>query len=382
MKRALVIGSGITGLTSARLLTCRGWEVHLLASPSQASPTLLLNHVTCSLFQDIWRLEDSFWNCFHLLHQRQVCWGESNTMMSMSQPDTVIKGNQLAEFFLQRLLQESQELISVDRSSTYLEQLNDPDGLRQLAQYFPWIIDASGRAAAIAQQLGSGVPQSFGHRCAITQEVTLAKNCEDKTYWIETVANAWVFLAPLGDRRALLQVMVPSLLAESVRILPHILEQTLTIKHQISNLVGSSAVFSAFPQILASLNGQVGLSGSTWMAVGDAAFCVDPISGDGTGYAIRGAILATSIINSIACSLVDHNNGLHHYTLRLRQAFVAHLKACISYYSVGFSSLSWQAEIHLMQKAFANNKLSQSESQELKHGLQEWKLVEFSTPIG
>lgn len=377
MKRSLVIGSGIAGLTCARLLAGRGWEVHLLANTSQASPTLLLNNVTCSLLQDIWRLEDSFWDRFHLLHKRQVCWGESRTIMSVPQPNPVIKGNKVSEFFLEHLLQEFKELVSIDHSSADLDLLTDPDFLPQIARKFPWIIDASGRTTAMAQQLGSRVHKAFGHRCAIAQEVTLAKNCEDKTYWIETVANAWVFLAPLGGCRALIQVIVPNLLAEPCQILPHILEQTLTIKHQISDLVGSSAVFSAFPQILEPLSGQVGLSDSTWMAVGDAAFCVDPISGDGTGYAIRGAILATSVVDGIACSLVDYSNGLYHYTLRLRQAFVAHLKACVSYYSVGFSSLSWQVEIDLMQTAFARDEFSQSESQELRYGLQELKLVEL-----
>lgn len=137
--------------------------------------------------------------------------------MSIPQPNAVIQGNKLSEFFLKRLLQEFKELVSIDHSSVYLEQLTDPDALRQIARKFPWIIDASGRTTAIAQQLGSGVPQAFGHRCAIAQEVTLAKNYEDKTYWIETVAKAWVFLAPLGGCRALLQVIVPNLLADPPR---------------------------------------------------------------------------------------------------------------------------------------------------------------------
>jgi flavin-dependent dehydrogenase len=301
--------------------------------------------------------------------------------MSILPPDVVINGHQLAEFLLERLQRESKNVVFDNGSSAYLKLLNHPDGLQDLAQRFDFIIDASGRAATIAQQLGSGVPQAFGDRCAIAQEVSLVKSCEDKTYWIETVANAWVFLAPLSERRALLQVMVPKLLTESVQILPSILEQTLSIGHQISDLVGTSTIFSAFPQILGSLCGQVGLSGSTWMAVGDAAFCVDPISGDGTGYAIRGAILATSIMNSINCKLVDYNCGLHHYTLRLRKAFIAHLKACTDYYSIGFSSLSWQSEISLMKKAFVDDNLIQAESRELRHSLREWMLLDSIAPI-
>ena len=377
MKRALIIGNGITGLSCTRLLTRQGWDVHILTNASKISPSLLLNHVTRSLLQDIWQFENSFWESFHFLHKRQVCWGKSNTVMDIPQLDVVIKGNQLTESFLECLLQESPNLVSVNSSPDCLEQFKDPNKWQQISQKFPWIIDTSGRAAVVAQRLGSGPPQTFGHRCVIAQEVVLNKTCEKTSYWIETVTNAWVFLAPLGNQRALLQVMVPNFLTESRQLLPYILEQTLRIKYQISELVGSSITFSAFPQILPFLSGQVRLSGATWMAVGDAAFCVDPISGDGTGYAIRGAILATSIMNSMTCNLVENSNVLHHYSLRLYQAFLAHLKACISYYSASFSTLSWQAEIDLMQKAFTHRKISQWQSQELKFKLQGCELVEL-----
>lgn len=60
IKCALVIGSGTIGLACAPLLACRGWEVHLLVSASQTSLTLLLNHVTRSLIQDIWRFDNSY----------------------------------------------------------------------------------------------------------------------------------------------------------------------------------------------------------------------------------------------------------------------------------------------------------------------------------
>lgn len=152
-------------------------------------------------------------------------------------------------------------------------------------------------------------------------------------------------------------MIAPSLLAETDQILPYILEQALSIGSYTSNLVGSSSIISASPQVLGFLCGQVGLSGSTWMAVGGAAFCVDPISGDGTSYAIRGAIFATSKMNSIACRLVDCNCGLHHYTLRLRKTFIAHLKACTDYYPIGLSSMPWQSEINLMKKASVDDKL-------------------------
>jgi flavin-dependent dehydrogenase len=301
--------------------------------------------------------------------------------MNLPHPDAAIKGRQLVDFLLKCLCQDFPKLISVDCFSAYQGQWSNSDGLQQIPKKFSWIIDASGRAAAISQRLGSGPSQAFGHRCVIAQEVILLKDCEETNYWIETVTNAWILLAPLGGQRALLQVMVPYILATPAQLLPHVLKQSLKIKQQISDLVGLPTTFSAFPQILPSLSGPIGVSDATWIAVGDAAFCVDPISGDGTGYAIREAILATSIINRMSGNPAGNSDGLHHYSLRLRQAFLAHLQACMSYYSASFSTLSWDAEIGLMRKAFADHIFNQYQPQKWMQRLQGLELIDIGNPI-
>lgn len=348
MKRALVIGSGMIGLTCAKLLNIRGWEVHILAGSSSAAPTLVLNNITCSLFQDIWQLEDNFWHGFHLLHKRWVHWGDSQGIVSLEQPDAVIKGSGLVDFFRERLIQESRKLIFLENFSDYEEKLKNSDGLASLAQNFSWIIDASGRSALVAQKLGMSNYRTFGNRRIIAQEVELKTKGEDGTYWLETVPDAWVFLAPTGNGRGLLQVMIPNGSLKPSQLLCYTLEQTQTIKHRVSNLIPSPHVFLAFPQILQPLSGRVNLSDSTWITVGDAACCLDPVSGDGTGYGVRGAILATSILDGIACNRIDYRMGLRHYSMRLNQAFIAHVQTCINYYYSAFSSLPWLAEIQLM----------------------------------
>ncbi|HKX28085.1 MAG TPA: hypothetical protein VJ302_10355 [Blastocatellia bacterium] len=74
------------------------------------------------------------------------------------------------------------------------------------------------------------------------------------------------------------------------------------------------------------------------------------VRGDGTGYALRGAILAASVINGAASGL-PVSEGLRHYTLRLRKAFHSHLKECLGYYSEEFTSPGWQSEIERMARA-------------------------------
>ena len=65
------------------------------------------------------------------------------------------------------------------------------------------------------------------------------------------------------------------------------------------------------------------VAGDGWMAVGDAAGLVDPITGEGLYYAIRSADLAAQTILADACSPVDQPAA---YRARLRRDFMADLE--------------------------------------------------------
>lgn len=337
MQKVLVIGNGIAGLSCARLLVNHGWEIEIWGKHKLFSPTLILNQITCNLLQDIWQLDRSFWNSLHLLHERRVCWGNRGGILSMAEPSAVINGNLLINRLEKHLLNKHHHQIQFQELPVSI------DNLRDRQSEFTWIVDAGGRQSALAQKLGAGHRYTFGNRCMLAQEVMLNDSVEENIYWIETVPEGWLFLAPLGDNRAILQGMIPLISGQPASILANLLKQTRHIQDCISQLSESFAIFAAFPQILQPL------SGNKHLAVGDAAFSVDPISGDGTGYAIRGAILATSIINAIASGL-SSSDCLEHYTLRLEKAFDAHLQQCLEYYLKAFTSSLWQWEIEKMQK--------------------------------
>jgi len=82
-------------------------------------------------------------------------------------------------------------------------------------------------------------------------------------------------------------------------------------------------------------------TGTDWLAVGDAALAVDPLCGDGVGYAVRSALLAVAAIEG---EDAGQPGCLAHYRGRLRRAFVAHLNACHEYYSVDILGKEWDTE--------------------------------------
>lgn len=362
MPKILVIGNGIAGLSSACLLANRGWEIEIWGKPQIFAPTLILNQITCNLLQDIWQLNPSFWRSWHFLQERRVCWGKDGKIVSMAEPSAVINGKLLSDCLEKHLLAKYHARVRVQRLPISI------DNLDELQSKFAWIIDAGGRKSTLAQRLGSSHRYSFGTRCILAREVQLINSAAEDIYWLETVPEGWLFLAPIGNHRAILQVMVPLITGESSDLSTVLLEQTRHIQKYIAPISNSIGIFSAFPQILQPL------SGNKYLAVGDAAFSVDPISGDGTGYAIRGAILATSIINAIASGL-SSSECLEHYTLRLEKAFDAHLQQCLQYYLKGFTSLLWQREIEKMQKT--QTLFNQTKGRNFIYGLKDFQLVKL-----
>jgi flavin-dependent dehydrogenase len=360
MPKVLVIGNGIAGLSCAQLLANRGWEIEIWGKHQLFAPTLILNQITCNLLQDIWQLEGNFWDGLHFLHERRVCWGKDGEMLSMAEPSVVINGKSLSDRLWHHLLEKYHHQV-------YIRELPIKiDNLDRLQDDFAWVIDAGGRQSAIAQKLGSGHRYSFGDRCILSQEVQLTDAAPEDIYWIETVSEGWLLLAPVGNHKAILQVMIPVISGADSHLLIALLQQTRYIQNHIAKLSASIALFAASPQILQPL------AGNNYLVVGDAAFSVDPICGDGTGYAVRGAILATSVINAISSGL-NRNDFLKHYKLRLERAFDAHLQQCLDYYLNGFRSSRWQSEIEKMQTTPKG--WSSMKNRAFTHTLKDFQLV-------
>jgi flavin-dependent dehydrogenase len=359
MQRILIIGGGIAGLTCAHLLARHGWEVEIWDKLSNSSPTLIINDVTRYLLQDIWQLETDFWYDFHLLTSRRVAWGKDTEVLTVVEDSLVVKGNSLIEKLKLNLLNQKQ--IYINETPPNLDSICHED--------YAWIIDASGRNSTTALSFGKGRRSQFGQRCILSQIVTLTSANHDNACWMETISEGWIFFAPINNQKAMLQCMVPNVSQEPFQTLTNLLEKTHFIKTFIDKITTHPTIFAAYPQLLTPL------CGSGWIAVGDAALSFDPISGDGTGYALRTSILATSIINSISNSNLNIKEYFNHYNLRLNRTFFQHLEQCIKYYSSAFNSPEWKIEIELMKSSLQNHKYMQLIFDEFAYNLKDFQLI-------
>ena len=146
---------------------------------------------------------------------------------------------------------------------------------------------------------------------------------------MEAVADGWLFLVPSGSETAWLLAA-----GSPVELL---LSQSRHISPQIDSIVAAGGSFPAHPRITGAL------CGPGWMACGSAAMAFDPLCGDGTGHAVREAILACAIARAEA-TIASPDDLLWEYQLRLWSGFKRHLEHCHEFYSTGGSSDWWKTQ--------------------------------------
>jgi hypothetical protein len=83
------------------------------------------------------------------------------------------------------------------------------------------------------------------------------------------------------------------------------------------------------------------LSGRGWFACGTSAMAVDPICGDGVGYAVRGAVWLCALLTSGACV----EEVASDYGTRLALAFRSHLASCLELYTAAPFADAWDGEL-------------------------------------
>ena len=86
------------------------------------------------------------------------------------------------------------------------------------------------------------------------------------------------------------------------------------------------------------------------ITVGDAAVAFDPISGDGVGHALRGAVLAATMLQTIAGG-APVAPCLARYSEMLRRAMSHHLRICLGFYRDGAIESGWRSEVAAMEAA-------------------------------
>lgn len=90
------------------------------------------------------------------------------------------------------------------------------------------------------------------------------------------------------------------------------------------------------------------LYGKDWFACGSAAMTMDPVCGDGVGYASRSAIWLCDLLTDLG-----PNAAGPFYAARLALAFRAHLAACLALYSRARFAQHWEGELAATERGLA-----------------------------
>lgn len=156
------------------------------------------------------------------------------------------------------------------------------------------IVDATGRVARFAKKLGAQREQLDRLVCAARVFVNTEQSVGDT--FIEAEANGWWYVSPLPNGRRLVAIFADA--GQAVRAhlsSPAGWNTALTATTHVHKLVDGAAQTPVHMVSCASHELRPVL-GEGWIAVGDAALAVDPLSSGGVAFALRSAIAASDVL--------------------------------------------------------------------------------------
>lgn len=283
-----VQGAGVAALCCRRLLTRNGFRVSFESHVRPKVPAVLLSPATQQLLEDVFGRKDLLVGLKEI-RRRVVAWG-------------------------------SQESVSLPHSGLVV---SEEELIGRIGQFERPSIDAADWT------IHTGKPESalqFGSRFASAARVGLSAAADSSACLMESCRDGWLFLLPTSVDSAIL------LGAGST--LERLLGQSHLVQLSIGSLLEEVGRFQCNPRIADPL------CADHWLACGSAAVAFDPLCGDGTGHAIREAILACAIVASEAA--IDEL--LWEYRLRLWRGFQRHLELCLQFYSTGGDGEWWRAQ--------------------------------------
>ena len=324
-----VHGAGLAGLTCSLLLARSGHRVTLVGAPPSSQPTdLVLNEPTMMVLTRVWGVPgDRLLASGHALTTRRIRWGPDAVEQSVPAPAVVVNAPQLLRSLERRLLR-------TERHRVVSTEAPEPD-------HGQWAIHAT----ASRDSTTSCPP--VGRRCALIAHAPLAHGVPATVSRMATTTESWLYLAPLGDGRTLIQAMTPAPPLDPVRYLAAELAAA-RLDGWLAEQPDRVSVVPAAPW-LAPHHPTPG-----HVRIGGAALRLDPVSGAGAGHALRTAILAAAVIRGVNDGL-PAATALDHYTQRLRAAFADHLASCTSYYRAAFTSAAWANELHATATALTTH---------------------------
>ncbi len=195
-----------------------------------------------------------------------------------------------------------------------------------------WIVDATGRASTIIKQLKIERLHFEEQLSAIAWLKPSDKN-QDSTTRIKSVENGWWYSAKLPDNsrvvafyglanRVSKMVKAPTLFIEETNS-SKLLEDAITLEDILEGVSARNAATSLAKKVI----------GDSWMAIGDSALSLDPISSQGMFFALYSGIRGAETIASVMEDQNDVSEIRNAYKQKIESVFIANQNSRKHFYT-------------------------------------------------
>jgi flavin-dependent dehydrogenase len=192
-----------------------------------------------------------------------------------------------------------------------------------------FVVDATGRAASLARRLGA-VRQAVDAQIAIAGHFKSPTAGEpDRFTLIEAVADGWWYTAPLPGQGVVAAFLTDPDLAPALGgRTPEAWSRWLAASPRTAGRLRGHDLRGPLRTLAASSARILPATGDGWLAVGDAAFAFDPLSGDGVDRALRAGRSAAT-----ALAAGDRTAALTTYGDEQEELFAAYCRQRTAFYS-------------------------------------------------
>ena len=281
----------------------------------------MLGERAAGLLEALWN-DPALLSDTHVVRERAVWWGPADRCETVSAPGIAIGVDDLVQRLRARL-HLPQNVASADREAA-------------------WIVDAR---PCSTHHNNVATIHAFGRRHASIAPASLRANSRTDVCIMESIERGWVFLLPIGAGQAALQFISVS---EASALLNA--SEIVAATRMIRDAVATVGLWTGFVPCMPKARLPPARPGQ--IAIGEAALAFDPISGDGVGHALRGAVLAATVLQAIADGK-PMRNCLDDYASTLRRAMTQHLSICLRLYADVPRAAGWPEELVAMKSGIA-----------------------------
>jgi len=309
----VIVGAGVAGCAAAIELRSAEWRVGLLHRRDNVTR---VESLSSSAVQDLNKLSVGVGQS---ISEVVAWWGSENTRRAIYSHARVVERSILAEALRSRALgkgateQEIESHLSIERRGDRwcLAWESPESGQHRLTTAY--LIDATGRAAAVARQLGAKcttIDQLFSLAVEVAEPMIVGT-------WTESNPEGWWNFSSFAEKGTLSFYSSALVVREAKREIVAQFEKT----EHLRNLISTRKFLNPTVRPCGS-SFLVPCAGPGWFAVGDAAWTVQPLASAGVAKALRDAGVVRQFLEQEASRYVRFQTvQFEAYLSRLKQHY-------------------------------------------------------------